>query len=222
MAGAGIGQLIQGLGEVGSAYLSASFSRKERERAQNFLRKFTVQKPGLMVEGLKRAGLNPILAADGGFSGGVSGPGFQSIGAVRPGTSAGEFAQRMADLALTKEQARKTKAEADTATTNALEELDRKDILAVQRHATVLNAREAVASGSAKPSDWGGLPSTTESNQQLQRATATSAKARAALDAAALPGAQVLGSEEAAKFQLFQQGLNSARTAIDAIAGRYR
>jgi hypothetical protein len=216
-AGSAIGSIIQGLGEVGSAYLTASFARKERERSQNFLRKFTVQKPGLMVEGLKRAGLNPILAADGGFSGGVSGPGFSAPN-IQPSGAAGMAAQRIADFQLTKAQARKTNADAALSEIAKSPAMDSADMTAWQRHIMAATVREQIAAGSAHPEQWGGMSTAAAADKALKDANALSARWGAKLQEAAFPKAQVTGSTGAGFLDLLNKGMGTAAQAAGAFS----
>lgn len=101
--GAGVGAL-QALGaiglELGGAALGANFSARAAKASYERQKNLLMYGPTLRMRGLRKAGLNPILAASGGLGGG----GQPSAAAVAP--SRGPSVAGAASAALTRAQAR--------------------------------------------------------------------------------------------------------------------
>lgn len=88
-----------------SAMLGAKMDKRGQKRAMRFAREVGQNKIQWAVADLKKAGLNPILAAGGGVSGGA-GPNIGAPKASTPGASWGQTAQGISKLQLEKNNLR--------------------------------------------------------------------------------------------------------------------
>lgn len=89
-----------------SAMLGAKMDRRGQKRAMRFAREVGQNQIQWRVADLKKAGLNPILAAGGGVSGGA-GPNIGAPKASTPGSSWGQTAQGISKLRLEKQNLKK-------------------------------------------------------------------------------------------------------------------
>ena len=111
--------------EVGMAYLNDMFAARQLRRGYKVAKKMAIKGPSYQVQGLRRAGLNPILAA-GGMKMGGSQP--IPIHSARAGSVSGRATPAMdimtarnlaAQNKLIKDQSFKTRAEGDKARAEA-------------------------------------------------------------------------------------------------------
>ena len=111
--------------EVGMAYLNDMFSARQLRRGYKMAKKMAIKGPSYQVQGLRRAGLNPILAA-GGMKMGGSQP--IPIHSARAGSVSGRATPAMdvmtarnlaAQNQLIRDQSFKTRAEGDKARAEA-------------------------------------------------------------------------------------------------------
>ena len=118
-------EAIQAGKEVGMAYLNDMFSARQLRRGYKMAKKMAIKGPSYQVQGLRRAGLNPILAA-GGMKMGGSQP--IPVHSARAGSVSGRSTLGMdimtarnlaAQNQLIKDQSFKTRAEGDKARAEA-------------------------------------------------------------------------------------------------------
>lgn len=115
----GTGAMLGMMGDaVGAAY-SAKESRLASKRAWRYYKRSLTQGPSFRVEGLRQAGLNPILAATGGFPGaGATIPAMPGrppdfAGSARAGAEAQRVSRRTnAEVGLLRDQAGQARAAA--------------------------------------------------------------------------------------------------------------
>lgn len=116
--GAALAALGQGISSTGNTIGSTIFSSKRANFQAKKARQLFYNQTQIRVRDLRAAGINPILAS--GLGGGGSVPAGRSHGATTSGgdigaSSALQAIRQQKELKILEEQARKNKAEADTA-----------------------------------------------------------------------------------------------------------
>jgi len=111
------GQVIDAGTDIGLGIYNQNQARAEAAKNRAFQHSMYVDQNKnryqYMVDSMRAAGLNPILAANGGFGGGSGVPGGSAanLPPIKASTSARDTMRQLAEISLLEEQATKTKAE---------------------------------------------------------------------------------------------------------------